>query len=207
VRIVGGLRPRPILNGEDLFPHGRSSYPGLVIVGSYVNKTTRQLENLRKSANMTFVEWNVDRATSKESLEAEVGRVLEIVESALHRGKDTCVYTSREFHSSKVYIKQAQQDLLFSSRVSKAVVQLVRGLSSPLGYVVAKGGITSSDVAVKGLGVKRAMVMGQILPGVPVWELGSETRFPGIPYVVFPGNVGDEDALQVAVDILRDATR
>ena len=32
--------------------------------------------------------------------------------------------------------------------------------------------------ATRGLGVKRAMVLGQILPGIPVWEFGSETRFP-----------------------------
>ena len=49
------------------------------------------------------------------------------------------------------------------------------------------------------MGVKRAMVLGQILPGVPVWELGAETKFPGLPYVVFPGNVGGPDALAQAV--------
>jgi len=43
--------------------------------------------------------------------------------------------------------------------------------------------------------VKRALVLGQILPGIPVWELGAETKFPGLPYVVFPGNVGGLDAL------------
>lgn len=59
-----------------------------------------------------------------------------------------------------------------------------------------KGGITSSDVATKALGMKRAMVLGQAAPGVPLWrcdEVGS--RYPGVPFVVFPGNVGDEEAL------------
>jgi uncharacterized protein YgbK (DUF1537 family) len=60
---------------------------------------------------------------------------------------------------------------------------------------VAKGGITSSDIATKGLGVKRAMVIGQALPGVPVWQLGGESRYPGMSYIIFPGNVGDRDAL------------
>ena len=70
-------------------------------------------------------------------------------------------------------------------------------------YLIAKGGITSSDLATKGLGVKRARVLGQILPGVPVWELGPETKFPGLPYVVFPGNVGGPEALQDAVQKLK----
>ena len=66
-----------------------------------------------------------------------------------------------------------------------------------------KGGITSSDLATKGLGVKRARVQGQIVPGVPVWELGPETKFPGLPYVVFPGNVGGPEALHNAVQKLK----
>ena len=68
--------------------------------------------------------------------------------------------------------------------------------------MIAKGGITSSDVATRGLGVKRALVRGQLLPGVPVWRLGAEARFPGIDYVVFPGNVGSDTALADAVQQL-----
>ena len=57
------------------------------------------------------------------------------------------------------------------------------------------GGPTSVEIARAGLGVKEAFVPGQIAPGVPVWELGPETRWPGIHYVVFPGNVGDDFTL------------
>jgi uncharacterized protein YgbK (DUF1537 family) len=67
---------------------------------------------------------------------------------------------------------------------------------------VAKGGITASDVATAGLGVRRAWVLGQIQPGVPVWRLGPESRYPGKPYVVFPGNVGGPDSLaRIAADL------
>jgi uncharacterized protein YgbK (DUF1537 family) len=37
--------------------------------------------------------------------------------------------------------------------------------------------------------------MGQITHGVPVWRLGHESKFPDLPYVVFPGNVGTEQTL------------
>jgi len=67
---------------------------------------------------------------------------------------------------------------------------------------MAKGGITSSDLATRGLNVKRAMVLGQLLPGVPVWRLGLEAKFPGLVYIVFPGNVGGPDALAHAIDVL-----
>ncbi|MBS7176573.1 MAG: hydroxyacid dehydrogenase, partial [Clostridiales bacterium] len=62
------------------------------------------------------------------------------------------------------------------------------------------GGITSSDVGVKALQVKKALVLGQILPGIPVWKTGDESKFPGTSYVIFPGNVGDDDALLRAVE-------
>jgi uncharacterized protein YgbK (DUF1537 family) len=58
-------------------------------------------------------------------------------------------------------------------------------------------------VATQGLGVRRALVLGQILPGVPVWQLGSETRHPGLSYIVFPGNVGGPEALGQVVTALR----
>jgi hypothetical protein len=37
--------------------------------------------------------------------------------------------------------------------------------------------------------------MGQVQPGVPVWQLGKETKYPGIPYIIYPGNVGTESSL------------
>ena len=69
-------------------------------------------------------------------------------------------------------------------------------------FIIAKGGITSSDVAVKALAIKKAVVMGQIQPGIPVWMTGSESKFPGMPYVIFPGNVGGEDTLKKVVETL-----
>ena len=62
-------------------------------------------------------------------------------------------------------------------------------------FLIAKGGITSSDIGVHALGVKRALILGQAAPGVPVWQTGPESKFPGLSYIIFPGNVGDPDAL------------
>ncbi|RIK34511.1 MAG: hypothetical protein DCC57_24280, partial [Chloroflexi bacterium] len=57
----------------------------------------------------------------------------------------------------------------------------------------------------KALGIRRALVLGQILPGVPVWQTGAESRYPGLSYIVFPGNVGGEQALVEIVSGLRQA--
>ena len=90
-------------------------------------------------------------------------------------------------------------------KISDGVQSLVGRLKVTPAFIIAKGGITSSDVATRGLSLRRATVMGQILPGIPVWRTGTESKFPGMPYVIFPGNVGDEDSLLKAVEKLSPA--
>ena len=68
-------------------------------------------------------------------------------------------------------------------------------------FIIA-GGITSSDVGTKALAVKKANVLGQIKPGIPVWQTGEESKFPMTPYVIFPGNVGEITTLREAVEVL-----
>jgi uncharacterized protein YgbK (DUF1537 family) len=71
--------------------------------------------------------------------------------------------------------------------------------------MIAKGGITSDRIARSGLGVHSALVLGQAETGIPVWRLGPESRFPGLPYIVFPGNVGDDGALaRICASLDRD---
>lgn len=101
------------------------------------------------------------------------------------------IYTSRSLVSGP----DDRSSLQIGSRVSQAIVEIVQSLTVRPRCLIAKGGITSSDVATRGLSVRKARVLGQILPGVPVWRLGSESRFPGLAYIVFPGNVGGPQAL------------
>ncbi len=92
---------------------------------------------------------------------------------------------------------------MLANGIAEALSAIVQGLTVRPRFFVAKGGSTASDIATEGLGVRRAMVLGQILPGVPVWELGPETRFPGMAYVVFPGNVGEADGVARCLSLLR----
>ncbi len=90
--------------------------------------------------------------------------------------------------------------------VAAALIETVSGVSAVPRYILAKGGITSNDIAAKALRVQRAVVAGQIIPGVPVWRLGAGSRFPGMNYIVFPGNVGTESSMTNVVLALK-ATR
>lgn len=203
VQVIGGINPRPILNKDTLYPAGRSPQPGLIIAGSYVQKTTRQLEKLLASPDLTGIEWDVSKAKDDESLDKEVARIINETEAAFTAGKNVCIYTSRQYLWSDATNQKSESNLIFSNRVSAGLVQVIRGLKSRPGFLVAKGGVTSSDIGVKALQVKRAMVLGQILPGVPVWQLGPESLFPGAPYVIFPGNVGTEDSLKGVYEVLK----
>jgi uncharacterized protein YgbK (DUF1537 family) len=53
--------------------------------------------------------------------------------------------------------------------------------------------------------MRRARVLGQLLPGqVSVFEpLDAAPEVTGTPYVVFAGNVGDEDTLTHVLSVLR----
>ncbi len=170
----------------------------MIVVGSYVSKTTRQLAQLQaNSPALQPCELNVDALLSDSNGEVILS-AMEQVNAALANGQDAVLHTSREYVSQG----SAEKDLEAGKRISDSIVQVVSCLQVEPAFLIAKGGITSSDVATKGLNVSRAAVLGQILPGVPVWKLGGESRFPGMGYVVFPGNVGDDEALLTAYQIL-----
>ena len=114
-----------------------------------------------------------------------------LADVALAAGQTVAVFTSRQL----VTVDDHAGSLSIGRQVSDGLIEIVQSIRSRPRYLVAKGGITSSDTATAGLGVVRAIVAGQILPGVPVWRTGAESRHPGLAYVVFPGNVGGDDAL------------
>ena len=95
-----------------------------------------------------------------------------------------------------------EEQLRISTEISDAVSAIVASLTVRPAFLIAKGGITSSTVGTEALGVKKARVLGQICPGIPVWQTDPDSKFPGIPYVIFPGNVGDAGTLRQAVEIL-----
>lgn len=188
-----GLAPRPLLTAADLplAPSGG----GLIVVGSYVAKTTRQVQTLLEQTNTASLELDVPTLLDDSLWEEEVKRVVTEANDLLDN-RDVVIYTSRRL----VATKDVDSNLLLGRRVSESLIKVVNGLSRRPRYLLAKGGITSSDVATKGLHVKRAVVLGQIFPGVPVWQLGAESRYPKMPYIVFPGNVGTPNTL---VDVVK----
>lgn len=168
-----------------------NSHGGLFIIGSYVQKTSSQIEVLLEKTDIQPVEIHVESLLDPVGQGSEIARVRDAAAGNLAEGIDVAVFTSRQLITSS----DARKNLKIGTIVSKSLIQVVQGIAVQPRYLVAKGGITSSDVATEALGVRRAMVLGQVQPGVPAWQLGKETRYPGMSYIIFPGNVGEHDAL------------
>ncbi|MEO7414749.1 MAG: four-carbon acid sugar kinase family protein [Opitutaceae bacterium] len=191
-----GISPRPLLTAAEIAPPGVGR--GLVVVGSHVGKTSLQLQNLLESKRVSGVEIKVEKLLIPSTRGAEVARAAQRVESLLDQGANVALFTSRALVTGS----NAAENLAIGETVSRSLVEIVSSLRNRPRWLVAKGGITSSDVATAALGVRRALILGQALAGVPVWQLGPETRWPGLAYVVFPGNVGGPDALAQLVAML-----
>lgn len=195
-RALGGVEERALLTRSELV-NTQNRNGGLIVIGSHVQKTTRQLEALRKEENMVFLEFNQHLALDKAAFTAECIRVRERMNGHIQAGRTVAVYTRRDRFDLNT--GNREDELRLAARISDSVTELVSSLAVRPNFIIAKGGITSSDIGVKALRVSRAKVMGQILPGVPVWLTGPESLFPGLTYVIFPGNVGEDESLCDAV--------
>jgi uncharacterized protein YgbK (DUF1537 family) len=198
---LAGLDPQPPLRAEDIWPDGRPAGHGLVVVGSHVGLTSRQVAVARAAGGLTEVELDVTTVTDPARRDAHVADITARVVEALG-GSEVLLFTSRTL----VRDPDPAVSLEIARQVSTAVIEVVRGaVPARPAWVVAKGGITSHDVAVRGLGIRRATVLGQLLPGL-VSVLRPVEALPevvGTPYVVFAGNVGDESTLAYVIDLFR----
>lgn len=203
-KVLGFVEDRPLLTREEFLKaagNPEKTVGGIVIVGSHVKKTSDQLAELWKSqAKLRFLEFHVNRFFQEGGLEKEVEETLAAAQEAILEGVTAVVYTSRQLLAPEHADKE--QLLAASVEISRALTSIVAKLTVKPFFILAKGGITSSDVGTKGLSVKKAMVMGQIKAGIPVWLTGPESKFPNTPYIIFPGNVGEVSTLREIVEEL-----
>lgn len=180
---------------DGLAPHG------LIMVGSHVDITTRQLNYLRSHADLVELEIEAAKVIDDATREAHIE---DLVTTAVHSlgEKNVVIATSR----TVIKGKDGEESLSISRKISSAVVEIVQKILErrPPKFVIAKGGITSSDVATKGLSIRHATVIEPMLPGIVSLWSGQDGPAQGIPYIVFAGNVGDETSLaEVAEKLTR----
>lgn len=197
-KVIGGVTNRPLLTKKELI--SGNGHGGLIMIGSHVKKTTEQLEELKTCPFIHFIEFDVHLVLFPDKFREEIKRIITTTERLIQSGQTVAVYTKRE--RLDLGDNQQENELKLSIQISDAVTSIVSRLHVRPSYIIAKGGITSSDIGTTGLQVKRATVAGQIKPGIPVWITGEESKFPNLTYVIFPGNVGSKTTLREVAETL-----
>lgn len=187
-KAMSGIADKPLLDRSIL----KSAGVGCFIVGSHVQKTTRQLNALLAAEGVVGIEVDVERVLRDG--EALMQELLAVMKDRAGEGLTPVVFTSRR----EVRLTDADERQHLGQRISDFLVEMVARLPFVPSYLVAKGGITSNDILTKGLALKSAVVLGQIVPNVPCVMTA---RFP---YVIFPGNVGGDQSLREVYEKLKD---
>lgn len=198
---LAALPPQPVaaeqmvqfVRGDQSGTHF-SANSGAIIVGSHVKKTTQQLHHLLQQPGVKGIEVQVSLLQTGDSAIYSnlLTEILDRVQTAFTQNQTPVVYTSRE----ELTFSDVQTRLDFGIRVSNLLMDVIRGLPQGIGFLISKGGITSNDTLSKGLALTTARLLGQVIPGVSVVQTDDRhPRFPNLPVVLFPGNVGDATAL------------
>lgn len=182
--------PPQQIDADHMASYVRDGRAGAVVVGSHVKKTTSQLNELLKQETIVSVEVDVERIP--DDVPALLEETVKAATDAHERNETPVIFTSR---TEKTFADQ-QTRLAFGEQVSSFLMDVVRNLPPSIGFLISKGGITSNDVLSDGLALRTSRVVGQILAGCSVVRCPAEhPRYPNLPVVIFPGNVGDEHAL------------
>ena len=186
------LPPQPVA-AEQMRDYVRHGMAGAVIVGSHVRKTTQQLEQLLQQEGTRGIEIDVAKIVTDRARLLE--DIILTAEDCHAKNITPVIYTSR----TELQFENQQSRLAFGQQVSDFLMDVVRNLPVTTGFLISKGGITSNDVLSDGLALRSSRVVGQILAGCSVVRCPDDhVRYPNMPVVIFPGNVGDDQALATA---------
>jgi uncharacterized protein YgbK (DUF1537 family) len=156
----------------------------LVVCGSHTSGATAQIERLHEGTAAQVVTVSTTDAYRDPSAAGH---------EAAARARDALTIAPIAVLASERTRHATDNTLAHGAAVMSALTSAVRELAAEVDVVVAKGGITSSEVASTGLQATSADVLGQVLPGVSVWNL--HAAHGPLTYVVVPGNVGGADTL------------
>lgn len=186
-KAISGISDKPLLDRTMLKHDG----VGCFVVGSHVKKTTLQLECLLQAEGTCAVEVDVQRILN--DADPLMLETLDVIRQVVEQGLTPVVYTSRQ----EIRLADADQRQHLGQQVSDFLVDIVRRLPYTPAYLVGKGGITSHDILTKGLDISSARVLGQVVNSVPC------VMTHMFPYIIFPGNVGNEQSLREVYQKLR----
>lgn len=156
----------------------------LLVCGSHTIGATRQLEPVIATWGEPAL---IDTSAALQN-SSRAGADAAAAASNQLDARGLAILTSERVRSTE------HNTLEHGSRIMEALTAAVRTVIGTVDVVIAKGGITSADVARVGIGARSARVLGQVLAGISVWDLTAADGHR-VLYVVVPGNVGGPDTL------------
>ena len=197
--MIGNIADKKLLTKAEMIQENSSS-GGLIIVGSHVSKTTQQLNALLELDTIMPIEFNSDLVLDQFQFEQEINERIAEIDRSITNGQTCVIYTKRK--RLDLGEGMAEKELELSVKISNGLTEIIQSLECQPKYIIAKGGIISSEIGTTALGVTKAIVLGQALPGIPVWRTDENSKYPNMPYVIFPGNVGKVSDLYTIVNEL-----
>ncbi|WP_288225122.1 four-carbon acid sugar kinase family protein [uncultured Prochlorococcus sp.] len=174
----------------------KSFLPGLIIVGSYVELSTIQLNNLLDMGDCNPVELDVfeffkiiSSDNNQKRINLFKNKFLKEIRFSFEKGKTPVLFTSRKFMSL-----DASELFNFYNLLACFIAELVADLKYEIGYLISKGGITTNLILSKGLNADYVYLEGQILTGISVVSYNLKNG-EKLPIVTHPGNIGTKDSL------------
>lgn len=186
IKVRAGIPDRPLLDSNEL---GVKGDPGVVVVGSYMHKSTRQLEALLQCGSAKGIEVPLDKLLDPRKRAAVIDSITRKADATLANGMSPVIYTERG-----MLTLEGADFLRAGAVIMDALCQMVSALHRSPAFILAKGGHTSYQVAGKVLRIKRARVLGQLAEGVSVWRVDASGRGSTL-FVLFPGNQGTDHTL------------
>lgn len=176
--------------------HGYQPLPNraavaLVLCGSYVPTSSRQLARLVEERPDSVV-WVSGERLAGADADEEIAAASAAADALLQSGRLAIVATSREVFSSTDRVRTG-------AAIASGLASILARVRSRTDIVVSKGGITSAVNIREGLDSGLAEVLGPVCDGISLWSVDTPER-KALPFVVFPGNVGGDDAL---LDLVR----
>ena len=179
--------------------------PGLVVVGSFVELSTLQLQQLLNISHCEPIELDVFeffRIISLENPEDKLNflkkTLLLEIRSNFKKGKTPVLFTSRKLMSL-----ECSEQFNFYNSLALFIANLVADLKNEIGYLISKGGITTNVILSNGLEADYVYLEGQIITGISLvtYKLKNDEK---LPIVTFPGNIGTADSLLKVWSILEN---
>jgi len=182
--------------------------PVLLVCGSHTSAASRQLEQIVRQTCEPVV-LQTERILQGNTVEVEA-----VVQEAAANVIANIHAVGFAILSSERIRQETHGDLASGAKIMHALTRVTALASSHCAGVIAKGGITSAQVATDGLSADYAKVIGQLAPGVSLWHIQRNEEIKGldgiIPYAVVPGNVGSDTTLLEIAELfgvqLKEAT-